>query len=75
MFSDKNVDNKASNSDINYDIATYFVILDRLKNSYDRLFEKYSFFFQLEKLNITEIREQAKCILDIGIHSIPGSLR
>jgi len=54
-FSDENVDYDTSNNDKNFKITTYFVILERLKNelekikiAYDQLFEKYSFFFQLE---------------------------
>ncbi|XP_060859956.1 uncharacterized protein LOC132937141 isoform X2 [Metopolophium dirhodum] len=79
-FSDENIDDEASNSDINYKISTYFVILDRIKNelekrkiAYDQLFEKYSFFFQLEKLNSVEIREQAKCLQDIYVDDLGSS--
>jgi len=51
------MDDEASNSVINYKISTYFVILDRIKNelekrkiAYDQLFEKYSFFLSIGKI-------------------------
>jgi len=79
-FSDENVDYDASNNDINFKISTYFVILDRLKNelekrkiAYDQLFEKYSFFFQFEKLSNIEIREQAKRLQDIFVDDLGSS--
>ncbi|KAF0753811.1 52 kDa repressor of the inhibitor of the protein kinase-like [Aphis craccivora] len=43
------------------------------KIAYEQLFEKYSFFFQLEKLSSIEIREQAKRLQDIYVEDLGSS--